>query len=130
MFDLPEFIRLRAIKLHALQNQIDELNAAKSAVFKSTKQDSSKLIADGLKIAFGIPRIDPFKRAEKMAIDDQARNILAILIGDTRVADNDSGKAAGEMCQKTGEGFEEWRAARDAERATSFPKLLTGPKKS
>ncbi len=107
MFDLPEFIRLRAIKLHVIQDQIDELNAAKSAVFKSTKKDSSKLIADGLKVAFAIARMDPSKCAEKMAIDDQSRDILAILIGDTRVADNDSGKAAAETCQKTGEGFED-----------------------
>ena len=122
MFDLPEFIRPRAAELHVLQNQIDDLNAAKSAIFKAAKKDSSKLIADGLKAAFGIVRMDASR--EKMAIDDKARTILAIMIGDTLVADNDAGEVVNDTCQKTGDGFD-WRAARDAERATDFPLRLS-----
>lgn len=122
MFVLKSFIEPHAAALHEIHDRIDDLNAAKSSIFKAIKKDAGKLVADGLKVAFGIARMDPAKRIEKLAIDARARTILTIRLGEDLVAANDAQQAT-EPCQEAIGSFDAWRRTREEERSQPYPPL-------
>lgn len=104
-------IKKLANQLLDLENQISELQGAKSTIYKATKGNFGAGIAAGLKTAVGLLRLEPEVRVQRLAAGEYALAILKIVdevTVDATTHANANTPAA---------GFEEWRKQRDTDRA-------------